>query len=169
MSRSSASFETNFGPEMKAIEKKLEKLSEDLQKDGLKKMKKAGRIARDAARANLSSKVKNNTPTKRYDAAGNHVATYYPGNLQRSIRVLPLRKAKFSVHIGAFMPKRKSRGDFRGNRVDGWYAHFVERGTAKWKDKDGYKFMDKAFNQTNPIMKAKILNDLKDIVEAHDR
>ena len=168
MSRSLASFETNFGPEMKAIEKKLEKLSEDVHKEGLKKMRKAGQIARDAARANLSSKTKNNTPTKRYDAAGNHVATYYPGNLKRSIRVLPLRKAKFSVHIGAFMPKRNSRGDFRGNRVDGWYAHFVERGTAKTKH-SGYKFMDKAFNQTNPIMKAKILNDLKDIVEAHDR
>ncbi len=159
---------TNFDRETERIIKKLSKMSEDVQKEGLKEMKSAARIARDAARANLSSKTKNNTPTKRYDAAGNHVATYYPGNLKRSIRVLPLRKARFQVHVGAFMPKRTSRGDFRGNKVDGWYAHFVERGTAKTRH-SGYKFMEGAFSSTEPIMKLKILNNLTKIVESHDR
>ena len=59
---------------------------------------------------------------KRYKD-GKVVAEYKPGNLRRSIKVLPLRKTK-SVIIGPNLQKSGGAG------ADGYYAHFVEFGTA---------------------------------------
>jgi HK97 gp10 family phage protein len=61
-------------------------------------------------------------------ASGEKVATYYPGNLKRSIRRLVFRRSA-AVFVG---PRIKSfgsdttKGEFKGNRVDGWYAHLME-------------------------------------------
>lgn len=62
---------------------------------------------------------------------GVKVATYYPGNLARSIRVLDFKKSS-DVFVG---PKKSSKGEgtgvFKGGKVDGWYGHFLEFGSAK--------------------------------------
>lgn len=80
-----------------------------------------------AAKANAPQHDK---PHRRYKG-GEIEATYYPGNLRRSIQVLPLRKTKNAVLIGPKLAKSTggASGDFRGRRVDGYYAHFVEYGT----------------------------------------
>ncbi len=64
-------------------------------------------------------------PVKRY-RNGKVVATYYPGNLRRAIGVLDLRNTT-SVFAGVLVrPRGKSGGNFRGKKVDGYYARFIE-------------------------------------------
>lgn len=60
--------------------------------------------------------------------AGNIVATYQPGNVQRSFRVLTFRRSA-AVFIGPKAHKSDTGGLFAGKRVDPYYAHFVEFGT----------------------------------------
>ena len=61
---------------------------------------------------------------------GRIVATYKPGNLKRSMQVLRFRQAPSTVFIGAKLAKGNVRGVFGSrSRVDGYYAHMVERGT----------------------------------------
>jgi hypothetical protein len=55
------------------------------------------------------------------------VATYHPGNLSRSIKVLSFRKSGY-LFVGPKVDKKGSSGDFNSaSKVDGWYAHIVER------------------------------------------
>lgn len=59
---------------------------------------------------------------------GKRIATYYPGNLKRSIRVLGhLGKLSGKVFIGPARATGDSSGVFRGRRVDGYYMAIVER------------------------------------------
>lgn len=67
-----------------------------------------------------------NKPVKRYKN-GKVVATYYPGNLRRSVQLLDLKNTpnKFVGYV--VQPRGKGRGTFKGeNKVDGYYARFVE-------------------------------------------
>jgi hypothetical protein len=55
------------------------------------------------------------------------VATYQPGNLERSIKILSFRKSGY-LHVGPKLAKKNSTGDFNSaTKVDGWYATIVER------------------------------------------
>lgn len=65
-------------------------------------------------------------PHSRYKS-GRIVATYYPGNLRRAFRTLVFRRSA-AVFVGPKLDKAGSGGDFRGNRTDGYYAHWVEFG-----------------------------------------
>ena len=58
---------------------------------------------------------------------GKKVATYTPGNLQRSIKILSHMKDKKNKYVGVErQPKGGAKGTFAGNRTDGYYAHMVE-------------------------------------------
>ena len=71
-----------------------------------------------------------NRVVKRY-INGKVVATYHPGNLKRSIALLDLKDKK-NAYVGVKrMSKGKSKGEFRGSNVDGYYAHMVEYGRHK--------------------------------------
>ena len=63
---------------------------------------------------------------------GKVVATYHPGNLKKSIRVLRFRRSR-DVFVGGKLAKRgQGGGEFgRGNKVDAYYMHYVEFGTSK--------------------------------------
>lgn len=54
-------------------------------------------------------------------------ATYIPGNLKRSFKTLVFRKSA-SVYVGPKLDKQGSGGTFSGQRVDGYYAHWMEYG-----------------------------------------
>jgi hypothetical protein len=70
-------------------------------------------------------------PVHRY-SGGKIAATYYPGNLRRSIRILEHMKDKRAVYAGVLRnPASGSKGVFTGDRADGWYAHYVEYGPRK--------------------------------------
>lgn len=58
---------------------------------------------------------------KRY-RGGQVVATYKPGNLRKSFRILALRRTRRAVYIGPYS---------RGANPDGYYARFLEFGTSK--------------------------------------
>lgn len=61
---------------------------------------------------------------------GKKVATYEPGNLLRSIKILDHFKNKRANYVGvAIKPRGRGKGRFSGENVDGWYARFVERRT----------------------------------------
>lgn len=57
---------------------------------------------------------------------GIKVATYYPGNLGRSIQVMKFRQAPSKVYVGAKLAKGSATGVFRNRRVDGYYLAIVE-------------------------------------------
>ena len=70
---------------------------------------------------------------------GKVVAKYYPGNLKRSIQILDKLNKKQRrytwrfrvVFFGAKLNKGKTTGTFKDNRVDPYYAHMIEHGTAR--------------------------------------
>lgn len=58
---------------------------------------------------------------------GRKVATYMPGNLERSFKVLKFRRSA-AVFVGPKLDKTGSGGLFAGARTDAYYAHWVEYG-----------------------------------------
>lgn len=95
---------------------------------------------------------------------GKKVATYAPGNLARSIRVLPLRRLRSGVIVG---PKRSGRGSgtgvFVGRRVDGFYGHFMEFGTRSITTKRPY--MAPAWRRTQNTVLFGIQREFKQLAE----
>jgi hypothetical protein len=57
---------------------------------------------------------------------GRVVAIYHPGNLKRSIKVLPFEKSK-ALWVGLDAGNGKSALYRDENNVDGWYGMFVEK------------------------------------------
>jgi hypothetical protein len=52
---------------------------------------------------------------------GKIAATYYKGNLRRSLQTLIFRRS-LNVFVGFKRPKGGNRGEFKGRKVDGYYA-----------------------------------------------
>lgn len=105
------------------------------------------------AKANIPKAAK---PVHRYKN-GKIVATYKPGNLRRSIRVLPLRRTK-AVFVGPVTG---------GNRkIDGYYGHFMELGTAFFK---GIHYMERAYKATRIAIVAGITRDAKTVLTQYLR
>ena len=127
------------------IRKFIKALERTVSQDDMQDiLKKASKPTVDA--------VKNRIPIEqykrsRYDRQGNKVATYHPGNLRRSFRLLDRlnRKAKKGtfamrkIWFGINLHRGKSTGVFKGNRTDGYYAHMVEEGTAHYAGKYFFK------------------------------
>lgn len=132
-----------FEVAQREIKKEVEKAVEALKKIGVVADKKERKKLLKRGAVVMRNEIRSNAPVsqrlhKRYSTSkaaknlkagkgqGNVVATYSPGNLKRSIRLLNLRKSA-DWFVG---PKvsRVTKGDFTGNRVDGYYAHFVEYG-----------------------------------------
>lgn len=112
----------------------LRKIPEALQaKERKKILTKAAKPLIEAARSNIrnSRKVhfryKQNQKGKRSGkGSGTIIATYSPGNLARSIRILPIKGV--NVFVGPKFAKKPS-GSFAGAKVDGYYGAMVEYGT----------------------------------------
>lgn len=88
--------------------------------------KKAFRQAAKPLIAEIKSRAPvSNEPHSRY-LGGQIAATYYPGNLKRSIKTLAFRRSA-AVFVGPKMQFGDSaKGEFRGNKTDGYYAHLLE-------------------------------------------
>lgn len=52
---------------------------------------------------------------------GKIAATYYKGNLRRSLQTLIFRRS-LNVFVGFKRPKTGTKGEFKGRKVDGYYA-----------------------------------------------
>lgn len=66
----------------------------------------------------------------RYKKGQGRVAEYHPGNLKRSVQRMFFPRSR-DPWVGAKLSKGSPIGVFSGSRVDGFYAHFVEYGTAR--------------------------------------
>jgi HK97 gp10 family phage protein len=106
--------------EINDLVRKIRAISDSAKKDSQKAFKIAAKplIEEIQRRAPVSDE-----PHKRY-LSGQVVATYYPGNLKRSIKTLIFRRSA-AVFVGPKM-SQDSKGEFRSSKTDGYYAHLLE-------------------------------------------
>mgnify|MGYP003424408789 FL=1 len=121
--------------EINALIKILQGVSEEAKKQSQTAFKEAAGplISAIKARAPISEKAHSRYKTTKLSSSikapqgsGQIVATYHPGNLQRSFRTLKFRRSP-AVFVGPRLD-RNTTGVFKGNRADGYYAHFMEFG-----------------------------------------
>jgi HK97 gp10 family phage protein len=82
---------------------------------------------------------------------------YKPGNLRKSIKVLPLRRTRNAVIVGP---------QARGGTPDGYYARFIEFGTRKLSARP---FVDPAVQVSFPTAEIIALELLKNRIEAYEK
>lgn len=109
--------------EINGLIHKLRRVSTTAKKDSQQAFKEAAPLLVSAIQGRAPE---SDAPHSRY-SGGRIVATYYPGNLRRSFRTLVFRRSA-AVFVGPKLDKAGGKGDFRGNRTDAYYAHFVEFG-----------------------------------------
>jgi len=116
---------------------RLGKMSEEVQKRTIPIMSKAALplIEEIQFRAPVSDEPHDRYSTSKVSSSirapkgqGNVVATYMPGNLERSFSILKFRRSKSAVYVGARLNKSGSTGTFSGQRTDGYYAAWQEYG-----------------------------------------
>ena len=114
----------------------LKTLEPFIKKSGREDLREAAKILATAVaiRTPVGTKTHKRYPRRKGNKAakgsGNVLATYRPGNLRRSIRVLAFRRSP-AAFVGAKL----------GKNPDGYYAHMVERGTTT---QPGQEFFKKA-------------------------
>ena len=126
--------------EINELIKKLQRIEPSIRKD-------IKRDLREAA-APIIAAIRGRAPiSDRAHRRGSIV--YRPGNVRRSIQVLPLRRTRNAVLVG---PRA------RGGTPDGYYARFLEFGTVKMSARP---FIDPAVQASFPIAERFILELLK--------
>ena len=109
--------------EINDLIRKLRRVSTIAKQESQQAFKDAAPVLVSAIRGRAPE---SDVPHSRYNG-GRLVATYYPGNLRRAFRTLVFRRSA-AVFVGPKLDKAGSGGDFKGNRTDGYYAHWVEFG-----------------------------------------
>lgn len=134
----------------------------DLQKDILMP---AAKPLMDAAKNNISDSDEihfrykpNKGQKKKGKGKGRIVGAYHPGNLRRSITRLRFRKSN-SVFVGPRLKKGQAAfGEFKGAKVDGYYAAMVEFGT---KNMAGQSYMRRALSSQKSTVIKKMQSGIK--------
>lgn len=111
--------------EINTLVKRLQKVSNRARSESKKAFRAAAKPMIEAIKAKTPV---SDAPHYRYNNGKRIV--YYPGNLRRSIRVLALRRTP-AVFIGPKVDKSGAGTEYKGNKVDAYYAHMVEFGTEK--------------------------------------
>lgn len=109
--------------EVNALIRRLRRISSTAKRDSQQAFRLASPIMISAIKGRAPE---SEAPHSRY-TDGKIKATYYPGNLRRSFGTLVFRRSP-AVFVGPKLDKSGSGGEFRGNRTDAYYAHFVEFG-----------------------------------------
>ncbi len=158
--------------EIEAVLRKLMAFSKNIEADRKRIFTLGGAYfaATVEAAAPVGKKVHKRYSTAKVNRAirapkgmGNVVATYYPGNLARSIRVLDLRRAKYAVYVGARLQKGSATGQFSGTRVDGYYMGMVEEGTKNWPE--GRPFFYAAWDRSKARIESIMINEFLRTIE----
>jgi len=132
---------SRFDAEVQQVLKNFQELNDSIQDNKLRRrvMRKPAKIVVDAARANIPISQRSKRENYRYNTPkvvqrkrapkgrGRKVATYYPGNLRKSIKRLRFRKSPREFIGPKLVKKGKSGGEYglSGTRVDGYYAPMV--------------------------------------------
>lgn len=117
-----ASIDRQLEAEIDQLVRRLNRISADAKKESQQAFKIASPTLISAIQAGAPVSA---APHSRY-RDGKIVATYEPGNLRRSFRALTFRRSA-AVFVGPKLGK-SSGGHFSGNKVDGYYAHWMEYG-----------------------------------------
>ncbi len=158
--------------DLEEFNKQIKDISKKFDDKTLRKIFRKG--SKPYITAVRSSAPKATKTVKRYNTAkvlkgarapkgsGNVIAEYTPGNLGRSMKVLPLRRAKRAVIVG---PKkvRNSRGIFSGRRADGYYAHMVEFGTTH---SASHPFVEPAWQASKGAVLSNIIGELRKEIDS---
>lgn len=139
----------------------------DLQKDILIP---AAKPLRDAARNNVAESDEihfrykpNKGGQKKGKGEGNIIGAYHPGNLKRAIVILKFRRSN-AVFVGPRIKKGDAAfGEFKGVKVDGYYAAMVEYGT---KNMAGQAYMRRALASQQSTVANKIKQGVKKKMDA---
>lgn len=108
--------------EINALVLRLRRISGDAKKESREAFKVAAVPLISAIQAGAPVSAESHSRYK----GGQIVATYMPGNLRRSVRTLLFGRSS-AVFVGPKLGKGK-QGIFSGNKVDGYYAHWMEYG-----------------------------------------
>jgi HK97 gp10 family phage protein len=100
-------------------------------------------------------------PHSRYK--GETKITYYPGNLRRSFRNLTFRRSP-AVWVGPKVDKSGTGIEYKGNKVDGYYAHFVEFGTENQRP---HPFVRPAAQTAGPETLRRAIQELKKQIDSY--
>lgn len=92
---------------------------------------------------------------------GEVAAIYEPGNLRRSIQVLPRYSGRNWLLIGPRLHKGKTSGRFSGRRVDAYYAGMVHNGTVF---QTAQPFMEDAAKSVGDLVVAQLRAGTLDII-----
>ena len=109
--------------EINDLIRRLRRVSTTAKKDSQQAFKQATPVLISAIHGRAPE---SEAPHSRY-SGGRIAATYYPGNLRRAFRTLIFRRSA-AVFVGPKLDKAGSGGDFKGNRADAYYAHWIEFG-----------------------------------------
>lgn len=118
--------------EIDALVRRLQNISKTSKKESFDAIKKATPLLIKTIQANAPVSKKPHTRYKDIKVVDGQLLrtsyTYFPGNLRRSIKVLNFGRRSRSVFVGPKLDKTGSSDDYKGNRVDGYYAHWMEYG-----------------------------------------
>lgn len=108
--------------EIDVLMRKLNQVSDRARRDSQKALGEGAKplIAAIKAAAPVSDGV--------HYRKGEMRIAYHPGNLRRGIKKLIFRRSP-AVFVGPKLDKTASAVEYKGNKVDAYYAHFVEFGT----------------------------------------
>jgi hypothetical protein len=101
--------------------------------------------------------------TRARKGSGVIVATYRPGNLQKSFRSLSkLRRIRLGAIVGPLLG---------GKRIDGYYAHFVNNDVKQTNGKvrSGLRFVEAGIAVAGPIAQRAIAEIISSKIETVDR
>lgn len=144
---------------MNTIAINLDKLRKEFGDKAIKKIQEeAGKLIINSAKAKVPVSKK---PHNRY-SNGKIVATYYPGNLKKSIGIVKFKQKKGKItFVGPRLAKNQTGGDFKGNKTDGYYGHFIEYGTKAGQSAQPY--MRPAYDETKDAVKNKLADGMKNL------
>lgn len=151
-----------FDADMKRVFRAMDELykySPQFQRKEI--LKKAAKpLIEEAVRR--APKSKKNRPRSVYVGEGTarRKIIFYPGNLKRSIRVLPFPKSK-DVFVGPkviWNPKASAYGKNK-KTVNAYYAHWIEYGNA---NHPAQPFMRPAYEMTKPMILSILTKEVRD-------
>lgn len=160
----------NIQQEINTVIRNLQALNGTIRRTIREDLKGPASLLASAIKARTPIGSKKHSRYKRITKSGKRMpkgkgvvlATYKPGNLQKSFRVLGLRRAKAAQIVGPLLG---------GKRIDGYYAHFVNDGVImkNGKVRTGLKFVDAAIIAAGPIALRAVLSILSGKLEQVNR
>lgn len=159
--------------ELAKLKKKLYEISDNAKKESQTAFKQAAPLLISAIQGRAPE---SDAPHFRYDTPkiagslrapngmGKVVAKYMPGNLRRSFKTLVFRRSA-SVYVGPKLDKQGKGGVFTGNKVDGYYAHWMEFGAPEAGIRP-QPFVRPAAESAGPVVLRLATQLLKRIIES---